>query len=59
MVGRRYFAIPKHGAAQPFLTPFQAMRALDDAGVEGDIWTEDSGHRVFVGHRTAAGEWTY
>jgi hypothetical protein len=39
--------------------PYQAMMALDVLKTEGDIWTEDDGNRIHVGHRIAAGQWTY
>lgn len=57
--GRWYYAVPKHGATQPFRTPFAAFMALDRAHAEGDVWTaEGSGPRVKLGHRTLKGEWT-
>ncbi len=59
MIGRWYYAVPKHGAAQPFRIPFAAMMALDLARTEGDLYTQhgDDGPRAHLGHRTEQGEW--
>lgn len=58
MIGRWYYAVPKHGVAQPFRTPYAAMMALDQADIAGDLYTQHSdGPRVYLGHRTEQGEW--
>jgi len=58
MIGRWYYAIPKHGATQMFRTPFRAFMALEQLNVEGGVYTQHSdGPRVHLGHRTEQGEW--
>ena len=54
-----FYAVPKAGGALAFHSPYDAMRALDRLGVEGDIYTGTTEKREHLGHRKANGEWTY
>ena len=57
-MGRWYYAVPKHGPAQQFRTPYAAMLALDRTNGEGDVWTaQGDGVREHLCHRTQRGEW--
>lgn len=56
---RTWLVVAESAASQTFLTPYQAMLAMDMANVEGDLCTAVEGVRVFLGHRTARGEWLY
>ncbi len=58
MTGRWWFAVPRSGPPQQFRTPFGAFLALDQAHVEGDLYTQNGDYPlVHMGHRTKQGEW--
>ena len=54
--GRIWWAVPDHGPAQGFLTPWEAQMALTGAGF---LYTQEgNGPRVKLGRKLASGEWT-
>jgi hypothetical protein len=59
LTGTVYIAATKHGAAQHFLTPYEAMSALLDTEGEANIWVQCAdGPRERLMHRDAAGVWS-
>ena len=59
MIGTWYIAESKHGAAQQFRTPYQAMSALLDTEGQADVFVQTGdGPRGHLLHRDGDGVWS-
>jgi hypothetical protein len=58
VTGTVYMAATKHGAAQHFQTPYEAMSALLDTDGHTDVYVQTGDRRGHLLHRNANGVWS-